>query len=238
MEKQEAVNFILQELGKNRPQADIAADLSARLGAPLETVSKFVAKVASQQPEVQETADPVSPPPTSQAFTTGLPDMPDASDAVAQAFLQGNVQDTKSTVKEDPERPFKENSELETVILNELGKNKRNSDIVMMVCEQTGLNWNQAQRIVARIESKNRKKLSARQNRILLPLIIAAIVFGVLLTASGVFEYYQSVQGFVQGNQIPDQVAIRDGFWAISVGSLMLLGGIAGLIIVLLKQFK
>ena len=235
MDKQEAINFILQELGKHRSKDEITADLSNEIGAPSEMVSKFVAQVASgYQASPQQNISDASPADlrSNQNMATASAATKAPTDAV-QAFLQGNTPSDRNSTASPGEDP-----ELEEMILGALSKSKRHSDIAMMVCEQTGMNWNQAQRTVARVEMKNRGKLAAKQNRIVIPLIIAALVFGALLVVSGIYEYYTSIQGFTYGNQIPDEFVVREGTWAFFTGIILFLGGMAGLIVALQKQFS
>ncbi len=50
---------------------------------------------------------------------------------------------------------------LEKAILAALSKQRRQSDVVMMVCERTGMSWDQSQRLVAEVSMKNRKSLKS-----------------------------------------------------------------------------
>ncbi|MFC1878745.1 hypothetical protein ACFLZW_02415 [Chloroflexota bacterium] len=253
MDKQEAVNFIFEELGKDRPQADIAAELSGKLGAPAEMVAKFVAQVAGKEQSQSSPVAPTGPPPGAQAAPSSSPAQPAvapaaeppaaATTAAAQAFLQGNAMPVQEAGPVQKSTPAPEDDpELEAIILKALGKSKRHSDVVVMVCEQTGLNWEQAQRVVARVETRNRKSLTAKQNRLVLPLTIIAIIVGIALIAAGISEGYAAAAQFQDittgDGYVPNiEYIIREGIWTIGTGGALLLGGIAGLIVFLQKQF-
>ncbi len=53
MDKQEAIDFVLDELDKGRSPAEITAALSRRLGAPVDLVSKFVRQTGDPLPAVE-----------------------------------------------------------------------------------------------------------------------------------------------------------------------------------------
>ena len=71
MDKQEAIDFVLDELDKGRSLPEITAALSRRLGAPVDLVSKFVGrrrgatssrKAASGKPLAASQQPPASSP--------------------------------------------------------------------------------------------------------------------------------------------------------------------------------
>jgi hypothetical protein len=125
------------------------------------------------------------------------------------------------------------------MVVKELGKNRKQSDVVMQVCEQTGLNWDQAQRLVARIATKNRKKLTSKQNRIFIPLAAIALLVGLALIAASISEVLDAAAHASDVVQDANEVEfiVREVFWGFVTGGALLLGGIAGLIRALQTQF-
>jgi len=172
MEKEQAENFIREELSKNRSQEEIIAILCQELGAPPELVKKFVSKVADEGPVIGSNTTPTENP--APPLVQEIPE----------------IERSKSSIPEDV---------LEAEILKALGKNRKQSDVVVLVCEKTGMNWAQAQRMVARVATKHHNKLSVRQNWLTLPLSITAIIVGGALVAAAVAEDYELFVGGIGG---------------------------------------
>ena len=88
--KQEATEFILQELANNRAPAEIAGQLSVLLNAPKEAVERFVLQVAAQRPPATSPAPPAAPaapaplPPASAPPETKYPPLPTAHTPAAE----------------------------------------------------------------------------------------------------------------------------------------------------------
>lgn len=248
MDKQQAVQFIIQELSKNRSQEEIASTLSQQLGAPPDMIKKFVSQVASNYtpPAVAGAGAPVQAPPSATPASTAAYQEPSGSPVGAQTARGPAQAERAQPSSQSPGRSqvsqLGDDPEFEAMILNALGKSRRQNDVVMMVCEQTNLNWDQAQRLVARVATKHRKKLSAKQNRLAIPLSIGAILIGVAFVAAAIYEGYGGV------NEAKDLAAgvltetdnldfLREAFWALVIGGALFLGGIAGLIMALQQQF-
>ena len=134
--------------------------------------------------------------------------------------------------------------ELEASILKQLSKNKKHTDIVIGVCEQTGMNWDQAQRLVARIESQNRKKLTSRYNRFLIPFTVIVLLAGVALLIAGASELLPIARGIAdpRGDVVSEVMytrgLIQEAFWALVMGLGLLLGGGVGLFKALQSQME
>ncbi len=60
MDKQEAIDFVLDELDKGRSRAEITAALSRKLGAPVDLVSKFVAQTATRYQQSKARGKPTA----------------------------------------------------------------------------------------------------------------------------------------------------------------------------------
>jgi hypothetical protein len=108
-------------------------------------------------------------------------------------------------------------------VIRELGKSRRRSDVVMDVCERTGMNWQAAQKFVYQVEFENRKKVVVRQS----PL---AIIFGVSFVVGGLAVALLS--GFValQGVNIPyGGIPYGGNVAGLILGALLIAGGVIGL---------
>jgi hypothetical protein len=187
---------------------------------------------ASLHPDIPQTFQP-DPQPAQAAYDRSpvIPAEP------APSVSEYSIPDISSRPKSQPVDP-----ELEAEILKLLSKNKKRTDIAMMACEQTGMNWDQAQRLVARIESQNRKKLTSRHNRFLIPFTIIVLLAGVALLIAGASELLPIAREMAdpQNDLVTDvmytQGLIQEAFWALVMGLGLLLGGGVGLFKALQSQ--
>jgi hypothetical protein len=143
-----------------------------------------------------------------------------------------------------PAIPQQTDAELEAFILRALMKTSKQSEVVMMVCERANLSWNDAQRLVARVATQNRKKLTGRQNMIVIPLAAIAIIAGLLLAYAGLSEILMvatAVQAIQAGNPAAIPIEARDPMrnapWAVVFGIGLAVGGGFGLFKALKTQF-
>ncbi len=134
--------------------------------------------------------------------------------------------------------------ELEKYILDELGKSKREGDVVLGVVERTGMEYRQAQRLVSRVGAKNYKKVTARQNCVIIPLAVLALVAGLVLLGASVFEAYQIRFLLPSPNDLnieQVQAAVQRGRslpWAFITGLALAVGGGIGLVGAIRKQME
>jgi hypothetical protein len=282
MDKQEAIDFVLDELDKGRSLQEISAALSRQLGAPGDLVGKFVAQTAeryqqskaalgkplatsqkpsapslqplapSQQP-LATSHRPLAPSqqPTASSSQTEM-NWPAAGVAATgmaadEPIPEPNAAYVPPAEVETPppvEREAAVSEELEKFILDELGKNKHDSDVVLGVVERTGMDYKQAQRMVSRVGARNYKKVTARQNCLIVPLTLVALVAGLVLLGASVVEAYQIRFLLPSPNNLnmeQVQAAVergRDLPWAFITGLALSVGGCIGLISAIRKQME
>ena len=150
--------------------------------------------------------------------------------------------------KDDPasyvEKPLPDLSEeqLEQLILKALSKNRRRSDIVAAVCERMNMNWDEGERLVARVDAENRSHVVSRQNVIFVPIAIIAILAGLALIYASVSEIFAVGMEVIEpgadiGSALPDiERSFFDFAWAIT-GVTLFLVGVVGLFLALRAQF-
>jgi len=234
MDKQGAIIFIHRELDNNRSQEEIVTLLSQELGAPPDLVSKFVAQVVAERPKFTAAPrrQPASPAPAAQAVPPASVSYQPVEAAARSAHAQPDQQPSWAI----PKLEF-DQEEMDQLVLKFLSKSQRHNDVVAIVCERTGMNWGDAQRLVARVASKNRKHLAFRQNIIIIPLSLVAILAGLALLYAGVSEAYLMGSAAVAD---PSSLAYanRDVVWAIPTGLTLLVGGGFGLYKALKAQFE
>jgi hypothetical protein len=298
MDKQEAIDFVLDELDKGRSPAEITAALSRRLGAPIDLVSKFVRQTTvryqeskaavsqgpaavSKQPSADSrqpsafSAQPqaasqkpatISQPPAaySQPPIAASQEPLAVSQPPAAYSPQTVAYSAQTTARAEEPIPLPDvgyatqeelapapvgrettvSPELEKFILDELGKHTRQGDVVLGVVEQTGMEYQQAQLLVARVGSRNYKKVTARQNCLIIPLAVIALVAGLVLLGASVFEAYEIRVLLPSPNNLSmEQVRAavergRDLPWAFITGLALAVGGGIGLIGAIRKQME
>ena len=255
MDKEAAIQFIINELERDRTQEEITAALSGQLNAPPDIVSKFVARVvAENQPTPIPSITPSQLTPDVETLTHIEPPEQLGSHTAVSPANQSPA--TPSRVGEATPTPAPEftyqthqpteydQEELEEMILKALRGNQRQSDIVMEVCENTGMSWNQAQRLVARTATKHHKHLVSRQNMIIIPLAALAVLAGLALIGASISEGLEMARALTEApSELPASATtiefyIREGLWGLVIGMSLLLGGIYGLIRAFQTQFS
>jgi len=204
MDKQEATDFVIRELGKRRNRDDIITELCQRTGGTRDQVQRFVQLVESQNRPTsaapisataaapRPAAPPARPAPTSTptpapaisptpAAPTNRPAPPPLGGKIGDAITQENT----------------------AFVINELGKHRNRNDLIMALCEKTGGSWNEMQRFVQQVESQNRQKITARQSPILIMIGVTTIVMGLLLTVYMAIETWHGSNYFLIGTPIP-----------------------------------
>lgn len=212
MNKQEATDYILSELAQHSKVNEIATKLSQHLNAPYEVVERFVTHVAAQSPPAPSQSDlPLQEGPTPQA--PAVPGVHQAKPAVVKKEV-------------DPlNDPL-----LSKTVLGMLRKNRKRSDIVIWVCERTGLEWTQAQRFVAQVQVDHNGMLT--NNKILqFTGSLASIICGLMLLLAGigaVAPLVRSLTGLTLGVDLGTTVGAESSLGLIVLGVGLTIGGLVG----------
>jgi hypothetical protein len=234
MEKQDAIDFIFRELDDNRSLQAITESLSKQLGAPPDVVEKFVAKVAAKRPEPVVERGGIAASSTDMERVEIEPAADDSHDQIEETQPKPETrmaEDSQSAWLESlSSKPKVDQAELEVMITKELAKNTRQSDVVVSVCEFTGMNWDEAQRLVAKVALNKRQHLARRRNLIFVPMAVIAILAGLALIYASVSESYVIGSTMIEGAPLdPSSQDIQTIVWAIPIGVGLLLGGGIGL---------
>jgi hypothetical protein len=141
-----------------------------------------------------------------------------------------------STSPEELQR-LESDPELTALILKLAGRNTKQSDIVMTVCERHNLDWKDAQRLTARIMSKNRKTISSKQNALMLPFSIVMLLAGGALIFASLMEFLRLRDLLVSQSAMANIALINQTDYMIRyvvpfavMGLAFLAGGLFGLI--------
>ena len=116
-----------------------------------------------------------------------------------------------------------DDQELTDYVIRELGKSRRRSDVVMEVCERTGMDWQAAQKFVYQVAFENRKSVAARQSPIVLITGVGFVLGGLILALGSAVITVQGISIHYQGVPYAGNIA------GIGFGILLIAGGVLGL---------
>ena len=231
MDKQEATDFVILGIQNQLPEHEIVEELSQKLGAPQEVVYKFVHRVISEQQLETSIFTKNTYAVSEEVYNLTSQNSPSIE-------MQRVDQINSFEDMPGPKRSEFQNPHLEKMILDRLSKSSKFSDVVMAVCEQTGMSWKDAERLVAQVKQRNHKKLVTRQNLLVIPLAIVALLAGLALVIASISEGYKLAMS-IQSGEIPSMDnGARQIPWALATGFLLIVGGGTGLIWALKEQFQ
>ena len=124
------------------------------------------------------------------------------------------------------------NEELTTLIIKELGKHHDRKDIARKLCEQSGLNWKEAEQLIALVEAQHKRAIAGRQTPLLLVLSIGTLLLGIGLLAFNM----QILTAFFQKDVLGQILSLQSSYYRI-LGLLTGLGMTAGGLVGLWKAF-
>lgn len=246
MKKAQAIQIIREEYQNGYSPTDIAQNLSQQLNAPFDLVYKFVMQTLGA--ELQAAEEPIPPPsPLAQPepIVTSIPsyEMPPEEEPDQPGSPQ--PEGIFSPVMAPDLKTLEHNPKVEKFVLQLLMNNPQNNDTVLAVCEQTGLGWDDARRLVSNIAARNHKLLQARQNRLPMILSTLALLVGMLMVYAGMSESYNIYTMLQTENSNQELVVmavtqefLRGALWSLAIGGGLLMGGTMGLFIALRNQFS
>jgi uncharacterized membrane protein len=120
------------------------------------------------------------------------------------------------------------NEELTPFIIKELTKHHDRKDIIRKVCEQGGLDWKDAERLITLVEANNKRTIATRQTPLLLFLSIGTLLLGIGLLAFNM----QILLAFFQKDVLGQILSLQSSYYRIFgliTGLGMTVGGLAGL---------
>ena len=117
--------------------------------------------------------------------------------------------------------------ELTSLIIKELGKHRSRKDIVQKVCEASTLNWSEAERLIAQVETANKRKIASRQGPFLIFVSIGTLVLGI-----GLLAYNMELLIAIFNKDLLGQIlSLQSGYYrlaALVTGLGMTVGGLYG----------
>jgi hypothetical protein len=120
------------------------------------------------------------------------------------------------------------NEELTHFVVKELGKHHDRNEIIRKVCEQGGLEWKDAERLIVLVEAQNKRTIAVRQTPLLLFLSIGTLLIGTGLVAFNI----EILGAFFQKDVLGQVLSLQSSYYRIGglfTGLGMTVGGLVGL---------
>ena len=76
-------------------------------------------------------------------------------------------------------------AKLTEIVIKSLSRHRSRNDILLYICQATGLNWTEAKRFLHQVEVNQREKIAARRRPVMVVMAIAGIIGG-LIVAVGI----------------------------------------------------
>ncbi|HEY4691422.1 MAG TPA: hypothetical protein VIK33_19090 [Anaerolineae bacterium] len=116
------------------------------------------------------------------------------------------------------------NQSLVDFVVGELSRNRPRNDIVMALCSRMNYSWNEAEKLIQKVERESRKQITVRRSPFLMVLSIGTIIGGLLLAGFGLYELSQGVLFFsvdliVVYFQMPTPIMVITGLAMIGGGA-------------------
>jgi hypothetical protein len=205
MNQQEATEFVVRELDQQRTCDEIVHALCEQTSWPAKHVELFVQRVEGRYH--QNAAGFVASP--SHPQTQGRVEF----ESSAQAGRPATPQPAQPYLQHIAPEQYPEVVE---AVISALGKHQSRKIIVRSLCEQHGWPWKQSHHFVQRVEIEHHGQIATRQSPLLIGLGIGGIVFGISMTAYGIYT--------VLNGHISDATV-----YYLGCGSTMAVAGIAGI---------
>jgi hypothetical protein len=117
--------------------------------------------------------------------------------------------------------------EARVLIINELGKHTNRNDILMELCQELDINWEDADRLVKEVETYDGRTIARRQSPLLIILGAGVLIGGTALTVQALLFFWDFAFMAPAQQLVMSQYAyyMGGGFFT---GLAMLAGGIVG----------
>jgi hypothetical protein len=251
--KQEAEDFILQGLADNISRDEIVEELSHLLNAPQDLVEKFVIQVEFEH--FQDIEHSLIEDMDSQNMASRYGGRNTSTQTAGNYQTTGGinlkheptstVEVNKSSQEFQPQYIIPqprgeeitngtslENPELTKYVINELKKGRKRNDIVMAICEQSNVEWIQAQRFVANIEVEYHSHIKKKKSWPILVLSIIAVIGGIVIiivSLAAILPVLNIISFTEYDPNINIPIPVDFALAALITGFGIVLGGIVGI---------
>ena len=119
--------------------------------------------------------------------------------------------------------------EVNEKILEDLTDVRDIDDIVMDVCEKTGLDWNEAETYVNGLAVKNKNKITLAQSPLLVLIALGTFLAGAAIILSDIYQAYEIYLANTQAFVIYMVTNGSGLFWNFILGTAMITGSLKGM---------
>lgn len=113
-------------------------------------------------------------------------------------------------------------------VVQALGKHQDKNEVIMALCQQTGMNWKQAEQFIKQVEVDHKSTITSRQTPLFIVMGITFIVIGCGLLIANI-QFFITI---LQSDPSEIALAVRSAYFRIGsvvTGFGMVIGGIVGL---------
>lgn len=112
-------------------------------------------------------------------------------------------------------------------VVNELGKHRDRNDILVTLCHELNVDWNQAEKFLKDVETTQGQTIARKQSPLLIVLGLSVLIGGLGLTVNAISFFWNFTQMGSQEQLLNGQsVYIYGG--SMITGLAMIVGGIIG----------
>lgn len=115
------------------------------------------------------------------------------------------------------------NDEITDLIIRKMGSHSSRNEIIIAICEKSGLDWTDAEKLIQQVEEEHHGKIATRQSPVLIFISILTIIGGAGLLIYGIMFFL----GFYQAETGQRVLLLGAGYLRIlsMVAGLGMLGG-------------
>ena len=129
------------------------------------------------------------------------------------------------------------NEDLTQRIVNDLARHRSRNEIIRAVCEESSMNWPEAEQFVQRVEAEHAHAIARKQSPLMIFLSIGSVLVGAALLAYGA-EFFIT---FFSGSPLSAILSLQSAYLRLA-GSLtglgMVVGGLIGMYNTLVHYFE
>lgn len=115
------------------------------------------------------------------------------------------------------------NDEITKMIISKLGKHQSRNEIIVAICEKSGQNWTEAEKLIEQVEAEHQRTIATHQSPVLIIISSMTIIAGIGLLGYGILFFVD----FFQVETVERVLLLRTGYLRIIsiLTGLAMLGG-------------
>ena len=86
------------------------------------------------------------------------------------------------------EKPRYDEKAVTRYVIDELGGGRSRNDVILALCQQLGIDWREAERLVVTVESVNRRSIALQQSPFLVIIGVVTLIAGLVIFAYSLYS--------------------------------------------------